>query len=179
MEKKMKRIFAIPVLMVLLTFSYILDSEAQTSKMVKAEVAAAFDNDCDELLISNIEKAQKNIFGAIYTFTNKDIAEALIKKAKKRVKIKLKIDKVQAEFVYTKTLIKMMQDAGIDIELISMKTLGDHMHHKFAVIDEEIVLTGSFNWTRNAATDNNENIVSLNSKEIAKKFLSAWEKVGQ
>ena len=174
----MNRKLILSTLIISLTFLSNLYLEAKPSKTVKAEVSAAFDNDCDELLIKNIQKAKRMIHGAIYTLTNKDIVEALIKRAKKRVKIKLKLDKTQAEFVYTKVLIKMMKEADIEIELISMKS-GDHMHHKFAVIDDEIVVTGSFNWTRNAATDNNENIISINSKDIAKEFLSAWEKVGQ
>lgn len=175
----MKRKFLITIFLATFTFSTTFFLDAKPTKTVRADVSAAFDNDCDELLINNIKKAKKTIYGAIYTFTNKDIAEALIKKAKRRVEIKLKLDKEQAKFEYTVTLIKRMKDAGIEIQLIAMKTRGDHMHHKFAVIDEEIIVTGSFNWTRNAATDNNENIVSIKSKDIAKGFLSAWEKIGK
>jgi len=169
----------ITVLITILASSSLFCLDAKPSKTVKAEVTAAFDNDCDELLIDNIGEAKKTIYGAIYTFSNKDIAEALIKKAKKMVIIKLKLDKEQAEFEFTKTLIDMMKDAGIDIELIAMKTKGDHMHHKFAVIDGETVVTGSFNWTKNAAIDNNENIVSIKSKDIAKFFIDGWEKLGR
>ena len=34
-----------------------------------------------------------------------------------------------------------------------------HMHHKFAVFDREILLTGSYNWTRSAARYNEENLI--------------------
>lgn len=174
----MKRKFTITLLISSMVFSSFYFLEAKPSKTVKAEITAAFDNDCDELLIKNIQKAKKTIYAAVYTFTHKDITEALIKRAKKRVKVRVKLDKEQANFEYTKILIERMKEAGIEVELISMQTRGDHMHHKFAVIDEEIVVTGSFNWTKNASTDNNENIVSISSKEIAKEFIAAWEKAG-
>ncbi len=169
-------------LLLTLIFTFVLSlitTDIQAKGPKKAEVSVAIDNDCDDLLINNIKKAKKTIYGAVYTFTNKDIAEALISCAKKKVKVKLKLDKEQAKFTYTVTLIKRMKKAGIEIELISMKALGDHMHHKFAVIDKEMVLTGSFNWTRNASTDNNENIISIKSKDIAEEFLAAWKKVGE
>jgi cardiolipin hydrolase len=178
-RREMKRTIMLETLIIIFAFSPVVYLEAKSDKPKKAEVQAAFDNECDELLIKHIQKAKKTIYAAVYTFTHKDITDAMIKKAHKRVKVKVKLDKKQAEFEYTKTLIKMMKKAGIEVELISMKTRGDHMHHKFAVIDEEIVVTGSFNWTRNAATDNNENIVAIKSKDIAKEFIAAWERLAE
>ena len=34
-----------------------------------------------------------------------------------------------------------------------------HMHHKYAVFDGKLLLTGSYNWTRSAARNNEENFV--------------------
>ena len=149
---------------------------AETQRSYQAEVSVAFNNDCDELLIANISKAKKTIYGAIYSFTNKDIAKALIKQVGQKVKIYLKMDKEQAKFSYTKVLITMMREAGIEIIMIAMKKT-DHMHHKFAVIDKQMVITGSFNWTRNAARDNYENIISIQSTEIADKYIDAWKEL--
>ncbi len=164
-----------PVLSPLLSIA----DEATVPKVYKADVSVAFDNDCDEFLIRNIKKAEKTIYGAIYSFTNKDIAESLIERAGMKVKIILKLDKKQNEFAYTKFLIKKMKKAGIEVKLIDMREKSDHMHHKFAVIDEKIVVTGSFNWTRNASENNHENIISIKSENIAAEFIKAWKKVGK
>ena len=45
-----------------------------------------------------------------------------------------------------------------------------HMHHKFAVFDGKIVVSGSYNWTRSAAEDNEENIVVTNEQKIVQSF---------
>ena len=141
-----------------------------------AKIAVAFNSQCDELLIANIAKAKHSIYAAVYTFAKKSIALALIERAKQGVKIHLKIDKLQSEFKYTKILIGMMRKSGITITLINMpkKTC---MHDKFAVIDKEIVMTGSFNWTRTASEKNYENIVMISSAKIAEKYIRAWEKI--
>ena len=34
-----------------------------------------------------------------------------------------------------------------------------HMHHKFALFDGDVLLTGSYNWTRGAADNNEENLI--------------------
>lgn len=45
-----------------------------------------------------------------------------------------------------------------------------HMHHKFAVFDERRMLTGSYNWTRGAARDNQENVVVSDDPRLMKAF---------
>ncbi len=51
------------------------------------------------------------------------------------------------------------------------------MHDKFAVIDESVVLTGSFNWTTQAVKNNQENILFIQNNELAIKFLQEFEKL--
>lgn len=157
---------------------FILPAELCASKnsVYDGKTVAAFNNDCEKLLLDNIKRARKSIYGAIYTFTNKDIAEALIDRAGKKVEIHLKIDKEQAKFSYTKVLIRKMREAGIKILLIASPE-DVRMHHKFAVIDDKIVLTGSFNWTRKASNENNENLVRIKSEGLAGEFLKAWHQI--
>jgi hypothetical protein len=49
-----------------------------------------------------------------------------------------------------------------------------HMHHKFAVIDESLVVTGSFNWTSQAVSSNQENILFLENKGLAKQYTDEY-----
>ena len=49
-----------------------------------------------------------------------------------------------------------------------------HMHHKFAVIDNSIVVTGSFNWTAQAVKFNQENIIFYENKDLAKKYSEEY-----
>ena len=51
------------------------------------------------------------------------------------------------------------------------------MHHKFCVIDESIVITGSFNWTSQAVNFNQENILFYENKDIAQKYIAEFNKL--
>ncbi|CAI2361889.1 unnamed protein product [Moneuplotes crassus] len=54
---------------------------------------------------------------------------------------------------------------------------GIRMHHKFVIIDNNIVLNGSFNWTNMAETRNFENIVAHTSKHLIKEFTIEFNKI--
>jgi len=66
---------------------------------------------------------------------------------------------------------------GAKIKLLRMPHSKNHMHHKFAIIDNHTVLNGSFNWSPNA-TKSFENLMILNgsSQEISK-FIEEYKKL--
>jgi cardiolipin hydrolase len=49
------------------------------------------------------------------------------------------------------------------------------MHHKFALFDQRVLLTGSYNWTRAAARDNQENIVITGDPVLVDAFTNTFE----
>ncbi len=51
------------------------------------------------------------------------------------------------------------------------------MHHKVIIIDEHIVIFGSFNFSDNAATQNDENLLIVDNPEIAKAFKGEYDRV--
>ena len=52
-----------------------------------------------------------------------------------------------------------------------------NMHHKFAIIDNLVVITGSFNWTTMAAYYNEENVVALGDKSIVKQYNAEFNQL--
>ena len=58
-----------------------------------------------------------------------------------------------------------------------------HMHHKFALADDQHLLTGSYNWTRSAAAVNDENIIVTDHPKLidnfSSKFSSMWNNLGR
>lgn len=142
-----------------------------------ATIQTAFDRNCEQLVIKAIKEADDEIVGAIYTFTRRSIANALINASDKGVDVELKLDMKQAEWDGTKTLIRKMRAAGIKVTRIRMEKKGTHMHHKFIVVDEEIVVTGSYNYTTSATTENNENAIRVESRDAADAYIEAYESI--
>lgn len=51
------------------------------------------------------------------------------------------------------------------------------MHHKFAIVDEQRMMTGSFNWSRNAMLGNDENVMLIRTKRITSQYLDVFKKL--
>ena len=54
---------------------------------------------------------------------------------------------------------------------------GDKLHHKFAVIDNNTVITGSFNWSPTAAHTNDETLLVIHSPELAAHFTREMDRM--
>lgn len=137
-----------------------------------------------EAIIDVLESAENTIDACVYTFTNRKIAYALVRAHRKGVRIRVIIDKRSNESQYTKS--GFLRANGIDIKIMSgLKASGPRdwdglMHHKFAVIDDKILLTGSLNWTASAISKNHENLLIMKDCSIAIEFIEEfsrlWEK---
>jgi phosphatidylserine/phosphatidylglycerophosphate/cardiolipin synthase-like enzyme len=51
------------------------------------------------------------------------------------------------------------------------------MHHKVFIIDEKIVITGSFNFSAGADESNDENVVIIEDPALAKAFMAEFQRV--
>ena len=49
-----------------------------------------------------------------------------------------------------------------------------HMHHKFCVIDDTVLMNGSFHWTRQAESHNNENVMVSNDSFFVEQFCGEF-----
>jgi len=53
------------------------------------------------------------------------------------------------------------------------------MHHKVIIIDNRIVITGSYNFSQSAEDYNDENLVIIESEELAQAYLAEYERIWQ
>lgn len=51
------------------------------------------------------------------------------------------------------------------------------MHHKFAIVDQKMLITGSLNWTTQAIQSNRENVLIVEDAEYVKPFLAEFERI--
>jgi phosphatidylserine/phosphatidylglycerophosphate/cardiolipin synthase-like enzyme len=88
----------------------------------------------------------------------------------------MKIDERQAQSQFSKPAVEILRRGGVDIELISMPPYRA-MHHKFVVIDDRTVLTGSYNFSSAATEDNWENMVKIEQAKVARSYRSQWQAI--
>ncbi len=133
---------------------------------------------CQDAVITEITKAQKSIDIAMYSITSREIAQAILKAKERNVKVRIVLDRSQIQEHFSKS--RYLINKGIDVKFHLGPGL---MHDKFAVIDDQVLLTGSFNWTVSADKKNAENLLVITDKELARKytkeFKHLWNQSGQ
>jgi len=145
------------------------------SNEMKIKTSAYFSpgEDCLHRIRRMIGEAKKSLDICVFTITDNRIVQKLEEAMKRGVKIRVISDDMKSEDLGSD--MERLEKMGIDC-LYDRTTA--HMHHKFAIADGTLLLTGSYNWTRAASTENNENIlVSDNGKLLAsfqKEFERLW-----
>ncbi len=138
---------------------------------------------CTDAVIYEINRARKSIDVAMYAFTSRPIARALVDAHRRGVRVRVIMDKKFAEKSRFSKHIYLMK-RGIPVKLVSpppgVRGRVGLMHHKFAVIDGRVLLTGSFNWTASAEKLNYENLLVFHSEEMAaiyeREFNRIWNR---
>lgn len=111
-------------------------------------------------------KATSSIDFAIFTFSNTsgiDDAMLRIAQATPRIRIRGILDRAQGLQSWAPTAA--LKAAGVELHTNRAGTGVRKIHHKLMVIDEQLVIAGSFNYTEPATVFNDENIVVIGDLE--------------
>jgi phosphatidylserine/phosphatidylglycerophosphate/cardiolipin synthase-like enzyme len=108
-----------------------------------------------------------------YSFTSDDIGNAIIFQAQNGLIVSGVMDEGQVAS-NEGTEYDLFRQAGLDVRLDGSEGM---MHHKVIIIDEKIVITGSYNFTNSAETRNDENVVIIFSPEAAAQYMAEFQRV--
>jgi phosphatidylserine/phosphatidylglycerophosphate/cardiolipin synthase-like enzyme len=134
-----------------------------------AEVYFSPKGGCTEAIIKAVSGAKESIYVQAYSFTSQSIAEALVGAKKRGVRVSVildhsqKNDKSKMEDLIAAAGVRTMIDAKHSIA-----------HNKVIIIDEQTVLTGSFNFSKAAEEANAENLLVVHDADLARKYLANW-----
>jgi phosphatidylserine/phosphatidylglycerophosphate/cardiolipin synthase-like enzyme len=133
--------------------------------------------DIKEQLFSLLNNAQNIICIAMYWLIDDEIINKLIslKQSKPSLAIQIIFDSSAPN---TTPLTKKLLYNNI-IPLIYPETSDSHMHNKFTIVDNQAVITGSANFTKNALEKNFETTMVLKNSAIAEKFFMEFNNIGQ
>jgi len=130
---------------------------------------------CEEAVIGLIRHSKKTIDVAIYSFTDRKIAKALIDAHDRGVKVRVIIDYGNGKSRYC--VGPLLEKAGIPVRY-KRGSGGGLMHNKYAIYDGKVLSTGSFNWTSNANKRNDENLVVIrNDRHLVELYQKNFNKL--
>lgn len=122
-------------------------------------------DDPETVIIESIRAAEESISIAMYTFTDVEIAQAILEARDRGIEVRIYLDRSQVKAKYSRS--RYFVENEIKVRISSNSYI---MHHKFAIIDGEVLLTGSYNWTESANLRNNENLLVINSRGIVERY---------
>ncbi|KJE93767.1 phospholipase D6 [Capsaspora owczarzaki ATCC 30864] len=125
-------------------------------------------------LLKALHSARATLDVCVFTITCDQISDALIEAHKRGVKVRVISDNDQKDTLGSD--IHRMAQAGIPTRTDAEAS---HMHHKFAIVDNSLVLNGSFNWTRQAVLQNQENVVISDDPRLSHAFAAQFESLWQ
>src|SRR5664280_2357205 len=125
---------------------------------------------CTDAIVAELDKAKSTVLVQAYSFTSAPIAKAIVEAHKRGVKVQVILDKSQRTEKYSSA--DFVAHAGIPTFIDEQHKIA---HNKIMVIDDQTVITGSFNFTKSAEESNAENLLVIESKELARTYRENWQ----
>lgn len=123
-------------------------------------------------IIDNLNKANKCIYIAVAWFTNDELFKIILNALDKNIHV---------ELILIDDCINR-NEFGLDFKLFINKgghlffsTNVKNMHNKFCIIDNALIITGSYNWTYYAENRNWENILISNDGNVVDEYIKEFE----
>ncbi|MEA5514349.1 DUF655 domain-containing protein [Nodularia sp. UHCC 0506] len=144
------------------------------------------------LIGKTLDSATKSIDMALFVFSEQSLANILKTRHQKNVSIRALIDSQFAYRYYSEGLdmmgVTLSNDCKYEIDNnpwqkplttvgIPILARGDLLHHKFAVIDQETVITGSHNWSKVANHGNDETLLIVENPTIAAHYVREFDRL--
>lgn len=125
---------------------------------------------CESQIVKSIDLSKFSIFVLSYTFTNQPIATALCRAKARGVDVQFIGDATASKG--RGCAIKKLHDSGIPCLIDSIHAIA---HNKIIIIDNLVVLGGSFNHSKAAETSNGENLTRVTSAQVAGVYKANWD----
>lgn len=118
------------------------------------------------------QQARKAADVCVFTITDDRIADSILSAHRRGVTVRIITDDDKAHDLGSD--VKRLAKAGIPVRPDRSDA---HMHHKFAIFDSAVLLTGSYNWTRAACRENEENVLLTDTRSLVDPFVSEFERL--
>jgi phosphatidylserine/phosphatidylglycerophosphate/cardiolipin synthase-like enzyme len=124
-------------------------------------------------ILELLQQADSSVYFMAYSFTTDDFGETLVEKAQNGLAVAGVMEESQVKSNQG-TEYDRFKEAGL---AVYMDGNISNMHHKVFIIDESIVIFGSYNFSASAENKNDENVIIIFDREFAAQFLTEFQRV--
>jgi phosphatidylserine/phosphatidylglycerophosphate/cardiolipin synthase-like enzyme len=122
-----------------------------------------------------LNAAEKSIFFMAFSFTTDEFGQTIRLKAENGLTVAGVMEEEQIKSNIG-TEYDLFKQAGLNVLVDGNE---GQMHHKTIIVDEQIVITGSYNFSRSAETRNDENLIVIYNEQIADFYVKEFQRVYQ
>jgi len=138
------------------------------------EVKFARTESVAEAVICLLRAASHSVDAALYRLNHPALAQALQEAVSRNARVRLLVDGNKYE--ESRATQALLAGSSIPFRLaFGRRGRGSKMHHKFAILDQRTVLSGSYNWTLESEDENYENLLVLAEPETVAAFTAEFE----
>ena len=137
------------------------------------EVQFAPDDRPEPALVNLLDTARASVAFLAFSFTSDPLGNALVRADQAGLHIQGVMDDEQAAS-NTGSELPAFRSAGLEVRLDGN---AGQMHEKVLIIDEEIVVLGSYNFSRSANEKNDENLLVIHDQVIARLFVEEFARI--
>jgi len=139
-----------------------------------SSVVAYFNEEILKQLQNHLTYARKSLKIAVSWFTNYSLLKQLKQMANDGIKIQMIINNdLINNGGYCLNFNELIINENVELSLVEYPHL---LHHKFVIIDDDLLITGSYNWTRFSGK-NYENMVIINDEVIIEQFSNEFDEL--
>lgn len=125
--------------------------------------------------MNRLDSAQREVNIAMAWFTSSELFGSIISCIERGVKVHLVLLDNPINFMEYAPDFNMFIEAGGILKIAHPED--GFMHHKFCVIDDTYVITGSYNWTYYAEKRNIENVIITDSKDVVTQYNAEFQRL--
>ena len=148
-----------------------VNQQRTTVEGTPIQVLFASEDEAISFIIPLLSGAQESIYFMAFSFTHNGMGEAMLERAGAGVDVTGIFETRGSETEFSE--LPPMYCAGLPVRQDGNPST---FHHKVIVIDGQILITGSLNFSNNADESNDENVVILNNPAIAAQYLQEFER---
>ena len=126
---------------------------------------------CQKLIVQQINNAKESILIQAYSFTDSDIIKALIKAKHRGLQVLVLLDHSNLKARYSGLNEILSHQINVRID----KPAGI-AHNKIIIIDNRILIGGSYNFSKGAYKRNAENVMIIYDKNLVNQYIINWQK---
>jgi mitochondrial cardiolipin hydrolase len=147
-------------------------TSAPSAKSGIAEVFFSPGEGCRKRIVDLFGQARQSADVCVFTITDDRITDSILAAHLRGTKVRVVSDNEKA--FDPGSDLDRLRDAGVPV---AVDTSPHHMHHKFALFDSRLVLSGSYNWTRSAADMNEENVLVSDDPRVVAAFRGEFDRL--